>query len=323
MEEAVSNFPVKVVTHAPDEKGMKAFMYQDGWVVLKSSKQKKAAKDYLNFFISPENNQHFNEMLGQGATNRKAKSSGFAENIAFKGDELAKYAYFPDFTLPPATERHGQAVRNGDRSAALADARARGAGLIVPALVVIVVLLGPRRSGGRRREPAPLRAGCIGSVHDAPLTLGNYADLVRPAYAGYFADTFGFSLVATLLALLLAYPIGYRVAREARPRVRRAWIAFLVVMLFLSILIRVYSVSLAVGPAGFGRGLSNLLGLTLNSRGYAEISVVLGLLHCLVPMAVIVLLAPLGAESAARRGRAGARRTAVEGARHDHDPIRS
>ena len=169
----------------------------------------------------------------------------------------------------------------------------RGAGLIVPALVVVAVLLvAPLLLVGDEslRLFVP---GRVGSVHDAPLTLGNYADLVRPAYARYFADTFGLSLVATLLALLLAYPIAYRVAREARPRVRRTWIAFLVVMLFLSILIRVYSVSLAVGPAGFGRGLSNLLGLTLNSRGYGEVSVILGLLHCLVPMAVIVLLAPL------------------------------
>ena len=169
----------------------------------------------------------------------------------------------------------------------------RGAGLIVPALVVIAVLLAAPLLMVGDESLRLFVPGRVGSVHDAPLTLGNYADLVRPAYAGYFADTFGLSLVATLLALLLAYPIGYRVAREARPRVRRAWIAFLVVMLFLSILIRVYSVSLAVGPAGFGRALSNLLGLTLNSRGYAEISVVLGLLHCLVPMAVIVLLAPL------------------------------
>src|SRR5437763_9843988 len=94
-----TNFPVKVLTRVPDEKGMKAFMYQDGWVVLRSSKQKKAAKDYLNFFISPENNQQFNDMLGQGPTNRKAKASGFAEHIAFTGDDLQKYAYFPDFTL--------------------------------------------------------------------------------------------------------------------------------------------------------------------------------------------------------------------------------
>ena len=171
----------------------------------------------------------------------------------------------------------------------------RGAGLIVPALVVIAVLLAAPLLMVGDESLRLFVPGRVGSVHDAPLTLGNYADLVRPAYARYFADTFGFSLIATLLALLLAYPIGYRVAREARPRVRRAWIAFLVVMLFLSILIRVYSVSLAVGPAGFGRALSNLLGLTLNSRSYAEISVVLGLLHCLVPMAVIVLLAPLQA----------------------------
>jgi len=94
-----ANFPIKVLTRVPDEKGMKAFMYQDGWVVLKSSKQKKAAMDYLNFFISPENNQEFNAMLGQGTTNRKSKSTGFAENIAFKPDELEKYAYFPDFTV--------------------------------------------------------------------------------------------------------------------------------------------------------------------------------------------------------------------------------
>ncbi|HLX30223.1 MAG TPA: ABC transporter permease [Casimicrobiaceae bacterium] len=171
----------------------------------------------------------------------------------------------------------------------------RGAGLVIPALVVIAVLLvAPLLMVGNEslRVFVP---GRVGSMHDAPLTFGNYAELAQVAYVRYFGDTFGLSFVATMLALVLAYPIGYRVAREMRPRVRRAWIAFLVVMLFLSILIRVYSVSLAVGPAGFGRALSSFFGLSLNSRGYAEISVVLGLLHCLIPMAAIVLLAPLQA----------------------------
>ena len=94
-----TDFKIEVLTRVPNEKGMKAFMYQDGWVVLKSSKHKKAAKDYLNFFISPENNQRFNEMLGQAPTNSKSKPSGFAEHITFTGDDLQKYAYFPDFTL--------------------------------------------------------------------------------------------------------------------------------------------------------------------------------------------------------------------------------
>ena len=88
---------IKVLTRVDGEKGMKAFLYQDGWVVLKNSPNKKAAMDFLNFFISPQNNQEFNGMLGQGTTNRKAKPSGFAENIAYTPDEIKKYAYFPDF----------------------------------------------------------------------------------------------------------------------------------------------------------------------------------------------------------------------------------
>ena len=84
----------------------------------------------------------------------------------------------------------------------------RGAGLIVPALVVIVVLLAAPLLMVGDESLHLFVPGRVGSVHDAPLTLGNYADLVRPAYAGYLADTFGLSLVATLLALLLDYPIG-------------------------------------------------------------------------------------------------------------------
>lgn len=171
----------------------------------------------------------------------------------------------------------------------------RGEGLLLPAVAVVAILLVVPLLLVGDESLRQFVAGRVGSARDAPFTLQNYGELFRPAYARYFADTFRLSFVASLLALLLAYPIGYRVAREHRPRVRRAWIAFLVVMLFLSILIRVYAVSLAVGPAGFGRGLAEVLGLTLNSRGYAELSIVLGLLHCLVPMAAIVLLAPLQA----------------------------
>jgi ABC-type spermidine/putrescine transport system permease subunit I len=171
----------------------------------------------------------------------------------------------------------------------------RGEGLLLPAVAVVAILLVIPLLLVGDESLRLFVAGRVGSARDAPLTLQNYGELLRPAYARYFADTFRLSFVASLLALVLAYPIGYRVAREHRPRVRRTWIAFLVVMLFLSILIRVYAVSLAVGPSGFGRQLVELLGLSLNSRGYAELSIVLGLLHCLVPMAAIVLLAPLQA----------------------------
>jgi hypothetical protein len=38
-------------------------------------------------------------MLGQGPTNSKSKATGFANNIAFTEEELAKYAYLPDFSV--------------------------------------------------------------------------------------------------------------------------------------------------------------------------------------------------------------------------------
>jgi putative spermidine/putrescine transport system permease protein len=171
----------------------------------------------------------------------------------------------------------------------------RGGGLIVPAaLIVAALLVAPLLMVGDEslRVFVP---GHVGSARDAPLTFQNYGELVRPAYARYFSDTFRLSFVATIVALLLAYPLAYRVAREPRARVRRTWISFLVVMLFLSILIRVYAISLAVGPAGFGSAIARALGLSLSSRGYAETSIVIGLLHCLIPMAAIALLAPLQA----------------------------
>src|SRR5215831_2916 len=170
-----------------------------------------------------------------------------------------------------------------------------GTALLLPAVAVVTILLIVPLLLVGDESLRLFVSGRVGSAHDAPLTLQNYAELLRAAYGRYFADTFRLSLIASVLAVVLAYPIGYKVAREYRPRVRRAWIAFLVVMLFLSILIRVYAVSLATGPSGFGRWLSDLLGLSLNSRGYAEISIVFGLLHCLIPMAAIVLLAPLQA----------------------------
>jgi len=93
------NFAVTVLTRVPNQKGMKAFLYEDGWVVLKNSPNKKAAKDYLNFFINPENNEVFNQMLGQGPTNTKSKASGFATNVSFTKDEAAEFAYLPDFAI--------------------------------------------------------------------------------------------------------------------------------------------------------------------------------------------------------------------------------
>ena len=98
-KKVASDLPVTVLTRVPNEKGMKAFLYQDSWVILASSPRKKEAMEFLNFFVSPENNEIFNRTLGQAPTNSKSKATGFARNIAFTPEEAKEYAYVPDFAV--------------------------------------------------------------------------------------------------------------------------------------------------------------------------------------------------------------------------------
>jgi putative spermidine/putrescine transport system permease protein len=169
----------------------------------------------------------------------------------------------------------------------------RSASLLLPALAILLTFLLIPLLMVADESFRVFTPGRVGSVAGAHLTLQNYADLLGSAYAGYFADTFRIGLIASFIAVLLAAPIAYRIARTPRPTRRRLWIAFLVAMLFLSILVRVYAISLAFGPAGFGRDVSAILGVGMNSRAYIEFAVVAGLLHCLIPMATLALLAPM------------------------------
>jgi len=93
------DFKINILTRVPNEPGMKAFMYHDGWVLLRSSKNKQAAKDYINYFVKPDINQRFNELIGQGPANTKSKADGFAMHVSFTPDELKEYAYFPNFAV--------------------------------------------------------------------------------------------------------------------------------------------------------------------------------------------------------------------------------
>ena len=166
-------------------------------------------------------------------------------------------------------------------------------GLLAPAASALTVLLAAPLLLVSNESLRVYVPGYVGARADAPFTAQHYLDLIGTAYLGYFADTFRIGVIAALLGLAVGYLIAYRVARETAPRRRRAWIGFLVAMLFLSILVRVYAAALTFGPSGFGRSLSALLGVGLNSREYAEFTVILGLLHCLIPMAAIALVGPL------------------------------
>ena len=162
--------------------------------------------------------------------------------------------------------------------------------LLAPAVVVFVVLLGIPlllvvEEGFREYIP-----GRIGSAADAPFTFQNYRELLEPAYVGYFLDTFRIGLIASLIGLVIAFPIAHFVARQRSRTIRTLAVGFLISMMFLSALVRVYSIALTMGSVGFGLDIARLLGVGINSRFFTEFTVISGLLHYIVPMAALTLV---------------------------------
>ncbi|MES0003099.1 ABC transporter permease [Mesorhizobium sp. M0051] len=132
--------------------------------------------------------------------------------------------------------------------------------------------------------------GRIGSAKDAPYTLFNYAEILTPSYLRYFAETFKFGVLSSLIALVVAFPIAYAVATQPSPLLRKLAIGFLIGMMFLSTLVRVNALQLTFGPTGYGQLLSGLLNVSANGRFYTELVVIFGLLHYLIPISAITLL---------------------------------
>ncbi len=161
------------------------------------------------------------------------------------------------------------------------------------ALVVLVALLLLPLLNVVHESFLQFTPGRVGSTREAPYTLANYTELLHPAYFTYFANTFRLSLIASGLAAVIAFPISYFVARRHPGILRTCFVTFLVGMMFLGILVRVYSLALTFGPVGFLHHITGPLGLNPNGRGVTEALVVLGLLHYGIPMSALILVSTI------------------------------
>ena len=167
----------------------------------------------------------------------------------------------------------------------------RGASLLlIPALCTFLLLLVLPMATVLNESFRLFIPGRIGSTANAPLTLQNYTELADPAYVGFFLQTFWLGLIASIIAQLIAFPLAYYVARQPSEAIRRLAIAGLVALMFLSALVRVYSLELTFGSTGLVRPVVAWFGLNTNSSFYVKILVLIGLLHYAVPMSALVLI---------------------------------
>lgn len=135
--------------------------------------------------------------------------------------------------------------------------------------------------------------GSIGSAADAPFTFNNYAELLNPAFAGFFLDTLRISALASFTGLVFAFPLAFWIVRRLDARWRVIAVGLFVTLMFLSVLVRTYALELTFGAVGPLRPLLMSAGISPNGRAYIEVLVGAGLLHYIVPLATLTLLGPI------------------------------
>jgi len=122
-------------------------------------------------------------------------------------------------------------------------------------------------------------------------TLDNFARLTRDPYPGITLRTLGMAVVVTVTCALLALPIAFFMARVASPRVRNAMVVAVIVPLWASYLIKVYSWRLILAEEGI---LNEVLGsVGLRGPGFGDIAVWLVFTYLWLPYMILPVYAGL------------------------------
>jgi putative spermidine/putrescine transport system permease protein len=128
-----------------------------------------------------------------------------------------------------------------------------------------------------------------------PDGLTHYASFLRdPFYLGVLGRTLRLAAITTILAALVGYPVAYAMTK-ASPRQRASLLLIILAPLLVSVVVRTFGWLVLLGPNGAVNSL--LLGLDLIREPlrllYSETAIVLGLLHVLLPFAILPIFASL------------------------------
>lgn len=132
--------------------------------------------------------------------------------------------------------------------------------------------------------------GSLGKFGEVVYTFGfaNYARFMSPLYLRILVDSFGVSLVVTVVTLVIGYPLAYFIAQQP-PETRNRWLMLVIVPFWTSMLIRTYGWIFILRSNGLLNTL--LLKLHLISKPLALLfnmgTAILGLAYVLLPFMVL------------------------------------
>jgi putative spermidine/putrescine transport system permease protein/spermidine/putrescine transport system permease protein len=132
---------------------------------------------------------------------------------------------------------------------------------------------------------------------DSGFTLENYTRMVvEPAYASVFLTTFELSLLVTLLAVLLGYPLSYMIALLPR-RAASVCLTLVLIPFWTALLVRTYAWLVLLQRHGVVNSLLLNWGLIHEPLPlvYNFTGTVIGMLHIMIPFLVLPLYANMRA----------------------------
>ncbi len=137
-----------------------------------------------------------------------------------------------------------------------------------------------------------LTRGAYGGV-ERPFTLENYTRLMDPLYGSIFLRSFWIAGVATVLCLVLGFPLALFIARSGSRK--NLYLSLVILPFWTSFLIRIYAWMFLLRDTGLINTLFGALGLIREPLPmlYNDGAVILGLVYGFLPFTVLPLYATL------------------------------
>ena len=118
------------------------------------------------------------------------------------------------------------------------------------------------------------------------LTFGNLMDLSKPEYVESFLMSLGYSVIATLITLIIAYPFAY-VLSKCSASSQKIQMMLVMLPMWMSLLIRTYSLTQLLESNGIINNLLTSIGLEplkmINTPG----AVILGMVYNYLPYMIL------------------------------------
>jgi ABC-type spermidine/putrescine transport system permease subunit I len=123
----------------------------------------------------------------------------------------------------------------------------------------------------------------------------NYAAFSHPVYFGYIVTTARISVISTVVAMILGYPLAYSIARSRSATTRRVLLFTVTTMFFVHTIVRAYAWVAVLGRNGPLSTLLEALGVGPLRLLSNEFAVTVGTIHWLLPFAIMTLIGPIQA----------------------------